>query len=261
MNEIKYDRIGGGYNNTRTADPYLTDRLIALLQPEKDKAYFDLGCGTGNYTIALANKGLNFTGIDPSERMLEEAAHHNPSVKWLIGSAEKIPARDDAFDGAIATLTVHHWTNPQKAFTEISRVLSHDGRIVLFTATPEQMKRYWLNHYFPNMLDASIRQMPSLESVTAAAKQAGMSIETMEEYFVQDDLQDHFLYAGKNRPQIYFNEEIRSGISSFASLANKEEVIQGLSKLKNDIQSGAFESIKKQYSTGLGDYLFIVFKK
>ncbi len=81
MNETKYDQIGDGYNNTRMADGYLTERLAAFLQPQTDKAYLDIGCGTGNYTAALAGKGINITGVDPSEKMLEEAARRHPEGK------------------------------------------------------------------------------------------------------------------------------------------------------------------------------------
>ena len=57
---VKYDEIGTGYNSTRQADPYLTERLLYHLQPKTDRLYLDIGCGTGNYTCTLADKGLNF---------------------------------------------------------------------------------------------------------------------------------------------------------------------------------------------------------
>lgn len=140
-------------------------------------------------------------------------------------------------------------------------MLRNNGRFVLFTSTPEQMKGYWLNHYFPKMLQASITQMPSLKDIREAIRQTELDITDLEKYPVKEDLQDCFLYIGKNNPNRYFDEAIRQGISSFASLANKEEVKQGLSKLKNDIDNQTFEKIKKQYENDLGDYLFITIEK
>ena len=119
------------------------------------------------------------------------------------------------------------------------------------------MKGYWLNYYFPEMLRSSIVQMPSFNQIKEATEEAGLQISGSELYFIQDDLQDCFLYAGKNRPDYYFNEQTRKGISSFASLANLEEVNQGLAKLKHDLQTGDFEQIKNKYENSLGDYLFI----
>lgn len=261
MQDIKYDKIGTGYNSTRQADPYLTERLIYHLQPITDRLYLDIGCGTGNYTITLANKGFNFVGVEPSEKMLYEAKSRNQDIIWLKGTAEQIPADDKVFDGIVATLTIHHWTDLTKAFSEINRVLSDNGRLVLFTSTPEQMKGYWLNHYFPNMLNASIVQMPSLADLKESIAPTELEITVIEKYFIKDDLQDCFLYVGKNNPNRYFDEVIRHGISSFSSLANIDEVKQGLSKLRNDINNQAFDRIKDQYANELGDYLFITIEK
>lgn len=261
MSESKYDRIGLNYNSTRIADPYIGDRLYELLQPVKNKVYLDIGCGTGNYTISLAERGLSLVGIDPSELMLAKANGRNENVQWLAGSAEQIPIDDNVIDGAMATLTLHHWGNLDIGFEEIARVLKPNTPFVIFSSTPEQMKGYWLNHYFPKMLEASILQMPSLDRIKAAATKTGFIIEELEKYFIQPDLQDHFLYVGKHHPEQYFQEEIRNGISSFTALANSEEVNEGLNRLRNDIDSNKFEKIKSEYQNELGDYLFIRMRK
>lgn len=258
---IKYDKIGTGYNSTRRADPYLAGRLFHLLQPKSDRLYLDIGCGTGNYTCVLADKGLKFIGVEPSEKMLSEAKSKTQNIKWLNGTAEQIPADNKTFDGIIATLTIHHWTDIKKAFIELNRVLADNGRIIMFTSTPEQMKGYWLNHYFPQMLHSSIIQMPSLADIREAIAQTEIEITGIEKYFIKDDLQDCFLYVGKNNPNRYFDETVRHGISSFSSLANIEEVKQGLSKLRNDIDNLAFDTIKNQYANEFGDYLFITIEK
>jgi SAM-dependent methyltransferase len=259
--EAVYNTIGTGYNSTRMADPYLAGRLMDLLSPKPDGLYLDIGCGTGNYTIALANKGLSFTGVEPAEQMLKEARKRNETIRWLQGTAEQIPAENNVFDGVIATLTIHHWTDLDRSLNEIYRVTKENGTIVLFTATPEQMEGYWLNYYFPGMLRSSIVQMPMLDKVSNAITKAGFDIVRTEKYFVKDDLQDRFLYAGKHQPELYFNEDIRRGISSFAALANVAEVENGLANLYADVQSGNFIAIKSSYDNENGDYLFIVAKK
>ncbi len=75
MPEAIYNKIGTGYNQTRRADPYITNRLFSLLNSANGtKTYLDVGCGTGNYTIRLAEMGLRFIGMDPSDVMLEAKA-------------------------------------------------------------------------------------------------------------------------------------------------------------------------------------------
>jgi ubiquinone/menaquinone biosynthesis C-methylase UbiE len=198
--DVLYNSIGLGYNTTRRADPDITGRLFRLLLPQAGGVYLDIGCGTGNYTIALANKGINFCGVEPSEEMLNVARLKASNVNWQPGSAERIPASDNFFEGGIATLTIHHWTDLQLAFDEVARVLKTNAKMVLFTADPQQMNRYWLNHYFPDMMTRSMAQMPELDSIEAAANEAGFKMIGTEKYFINDGLQDLFLYSGKISP-------------------------------------------------------------
>ena len=78
---------------------------------------------------------------------------------------------------------------------------------------------------------------------------------------IKDDLEDKFLYIGKNNPKIYFDSTIRNGISSFADLANKEEIEKGLNSLKNDLITGDSYNVKSNFKDNKGDYLFIKIKK
>lgn len=253
-----YNQIGIGYNQTRQADSYLVGRLHHHLQPKPGGHYLDIGCGTGNYTIALWEKGVRFTGIDPSTEMLEKARSRNSGIEWRLGTAENTGLQSESVDGAMATLTIHHWPSLEKGFREIHRVLKDKSRFVLFTSKPEQMRGYWLNHYFPVLMEAGIQQMPALDRVQEALVAAGFAIIETEPYSVKPDLQDLFLYSGKYDPERYFLPEIRNGISTFASLGNKEEVDLGLKLLRQDITSGKITEIIRSYENDGGDYLFVI---
>ncbi|MFT5765863.1 MAG: SAM-dependent methyltransferase [Saprospiraceae bacterium] len=259
--KAKYDTIGQHYNQTRKADPYLTERLFQNLEPKKVGFYLDIGCGTGNYTNALQKRGFDFIGIDPSERMLEKAKLINSAIDWRLGTAEQTGLEDSSIDGIIGSLTIHHWTDLNISFQELYRVLKTKGNIVIFTASPDQMKGYWLNHYFPKMLQDSINQMPGVEKVKAAMTSAGFKIRKKEKYSIQPDLIDQFLYCGKQQPELYLNPNIRNGISSFSALANKEEVEKGLLQLEGDIASGKIDDVIQSYENDMGDYLYIVGQK
>jgi len=257
----KYNTIGINYNQTRKADPYLSEQLLRHLKPHKKGLYLDIGCGTGNYTNALQEKGFQCIGIDPSIEMLKKAQSQNKNIQWKIGSAEKTDVPQNNIDGIIASLTIHHWSNLTRAFSELEYILKPNGKIVIFTSTPKQMQGYWLNHYFPKMLEDSMLQMPTLETVEKAMSTAGLKILETETYTIRPDLQDQFLYCGKQNPELYFDESIRHGISSFSALANKGEVENGLVKLREDIDSGKVKDIIKSYDTDLGDYLYIIGEK
>ncbi len=258
--KAKYDSIGIDYNLTRKADKFISKRLLHHLNPNKQGIYLDIGCGTGNYTNELQKKGFQCIGIDPSQEMLDKARAKNGSINWRIGTAEHTRLPKHSTDGIMGSLTIHHWTNLDTAFLELKHILKPGGRLVLFTSTPEQMKGYWLNHYFPKMLEDSIAQMPTLEHVKNAMSGAQIEITGTEKYAIREDLQDQFLYCGKHHPELYFDEQIRQGISSFSALANSVEVQHGLQHLREDIDSGAFNEISKNYENQLGDYLYIMGK-
>ena len=166
--QVKYDTIGKDYNLTRKADKLLTENLIKYLAPNREGIYLDIGCGTGSYTIEFQKRGFRFIGIDPSERMLEKAMKRNTDIDWKLGSAENTGLQQNHVDGIIGSLTIHHWTNLELGFKELNSILKPNGKIVIFTSTPKQMKSYWLNNYFPKMLEDSIIQMPALSKVREA---------------------------------------------------------------------------------------------
>jgi ubiquinone/menaquinone biosynthesis C-methylase UbiE len=254
-----YNKIGIGYNSTRQADPYLSERMFALLG--SGKHCLDIGCGTGNYTVALEKKGLQFTGVDPSEVMLKEAEQKSKTINWLQGTAENIPCGDESFDGALGSLTLHHWKNMGQGFKELFRVLKPKSKLLFFTSLPEQTQGYWLTHYFPKTIYKSSLNLPPLDTLKQCGHNAGFNFIEQENYFVKEDLKDLFLQSGKHNPELYFNETIRKGISTFALLTNKEEVDAGLKNLRSDIDSGKFESVKNKYDNEIGDYCFVVFEK
>jgi ubiquinone/menaquinone biosynthesis C-methylase UbiE len=260
MNEnALYNKIGSAYNETRRADRFLTERFRRFLSPAANENYLDVGCGTGNYTCALAvGEDYKFYGVDPSETMLEKARLRKCNAIWQNAAAENLPFENEFFAGVIASLTIHHWKDLSKAFREISRVLKNSGKFILFTTLPEQTAGYWLSKYFPEMMKDSVEQLPTFSEIENALEAANLKIEKTENYFVRDDLEDMFLYSGKHRPELYLREEIRRGISSFSNLANAEEVEKGLRRLAEDIKSGKISEVIEKHKNDIGDYIFIV---
>ena len=259
--KAKYDTIGKTYNQTRSADPYLLKRLYKHLNPSKEGRYLDIGCGSGNYTSKLHELGIEISGIDPSIEMLEKARFTNQHINYSIGVAENINLPNASIDGVIAFLTIHHWQNLEKGFKEIGRILKSGGRLVIFHSTPNQMEAYWLNSFFPLMMQNSMKLMPSMNRIDKALISANLKITNTEEYFMKDDLQDLFLQCGKNNPEIYFRPEIRAGISSFAAVANQHEVKTGLKKLRQAIDTNTIDDLISSYDDQNGDYIFIIAEK
>lgn len=255
--QTPYDRIGAAYDATRRADPYLAGRVFSLLQPARGGLFLDVACGSGNYTTALAGMGVRIVGADQSATMVSAARRKAPGVPWCIADAGSLPFGDRRFDGAVCTLAIHHFKNVGAALAEIRRVL-RGGRLVLLTATREQMRGYWLNAYFPLAMERSIAQMPDWLDVRSALLAAGFHDIRSEPYEVRPDLQDFFLYCGKHRPAIYLDARVRAGISTFSLLADPAEVQAGCASLSADIASGRIHEVMRACAHGGGDYLFVV---
>lgn len=252
-----YDSIGVGYDGTRRADPSLAARIRELLAVRPGARCLDLGCGTGNYTIALASTGLCMTGVDLSQVMLAEARGKSAAVSWHQADATALPFADGAFAGAVCTNALHHFPALAPVFREVHRVV-RGGRLVLFTATPGLMLGHWLNAYFPRTMHRTMAAMPTFDDITDALRAAGFSTVTSEPFFVSPELQDLFLYSGKHRPTLYFDPAVRAGISCFVQYGAVEEVSRGCAALLDDLNAGRFAEVAAEYASGRGDYLFVV---
>jgi ubiquinone/menaquinone biosynthesis C-methylase UbiE len=255
-----YDNIGAGYDATRRADPYISDCLARHLAVADGEVYLDVACGTGNYAAALASRGGKWYGVDQSRRMTNAARQKTDAVAWHLADVAALPFSNGVFSGVLCTNAIHHFAALERVFSEVYRVLTQ-GRFVIFTATREQTRGYWLNEYFPDAMRKSVEQTPDLFAVQETLTRVGFSIAYTETYEVQPDLQDFFLYSGKYRPEIYLSESVRMGISTFASLADPSEVQMGCQRLRIDIDSGRIAEVIKAYQHGKGDYLFIVVAK
>jgi ubiquinone/menaquinone biosynthesis C-methylase UbiE len=252
-----YDQIGKGYNSTRQADPYIADRLCDLLQPHEGGIYLEIGCGTGNYLAALSAKGYSFYGVDPSETMLETARNTYPAERFILATADSMPLPDANFDGAIAILTLHHWANLEDGLAGVARVLKPGANWAIFSFAPEQMKGYWLHHYFPEMIERCMSLIPSLYEMKAMLIHAGFGHIGTEKYFIRPEHIDHFLYSHKSRPEKYLEAGVRNNASAFRLQCTEDELEDGLQRLEADIRSGEIATVMASYENDLGDYLFI----
>lgn len=257
----RYDTIGKTYNTTRKADPWIAEKIKELLAPAPGAPCLDIGCGTGNYLNALHQRGINITGIDPSETMLRQARDKYPDAKLVQGTAEQLPFDDASMGGAVSVLSLHHWDQPQQGLMEICRVLQPGARLVMFTFTPDQVKGYWLCHYFPNMMERCIYLTPERDTFVKMLHTAGFREVMQENYFIREGLEDHFMYSNKFHPEQYLLPEIRNNTSGFTVFADPAEVEAGLVRLEDDIRSGRIHEVIQSYLNERGDYLFLVATK
>lgn len=116
----------------RLVDDIEKREIWKWLQPKRGQTIIDVGCGTGNYTVALAKEGIAVVGVDISRAMLERALEKVKGMPvYLIESdAEQLPLKNDIFDAAICVTALEFVTDPAAALKEMHRVVKPGGKIV-----------------------------------------------------------------------------------------------------------------------------------
>lgn len=107
----------------------------ALGVDERNGPWLDLSCGPGAFTRALAAAvpGQLIVGIDISKAMLEVAAKRSRSynnVALIRADAHELPFGDATLGGVNNAGALHVYTDPERVFAEVLRVLQPGGLYV-----------------------------------------------------------------------------------------------------------------------------------
>lgn len=111
---------------------------LKLMNPAGTLA--DIGCGPGYLIMDIAGAlhDLSIMGMDISSEALESARQNIfrsgfiERVNLRRGDIEQMPFADNSLDFIVSSLSLHHWSKPEKALGEIYRVLRKDGRFLIF---------------------------------------------------------------------------------------------------------------------------------
>lgn len=93
----------------------------------------DLGCGNGNVIRLLQReKDAEYHGVDLSGQMIEEARKRvRGNAEFKVGNAMELPYENSMFDIIICNASFHHYTEPERAVSEMRRVLRTGGTLIL----------------------------------------------------------------------------------------------------------------------------------
>lgn len=103
--------------------------LLDLIKPSQGMRMLDVGIGTGIFTLEFVKSGMDVSGIDPSNKMIEIATKRGLSAKF--GSGEAIPFKDNSFDVVLSMTSLEFSNNPDKFVSEMVRVAKPSGLIVV----------------------------------------------------------------------------------------------------------------------------------
>ena len=232
-----YNSIGKDYNYTRQSDPRIVKELIGLLNLPTGSTIADVGAGTGNYSKAIADLGYRVIAIEPSEVMQSQKQEHS-SVSWLTAVAEQIPLPDNAVDGAVVMLALHHFEDLNRGIREINRV-TKEGKIVIFAFEQHKIADFWLANYFPYFIQDTLATFPGTQQIAQLTSKITQKKTAVTPFLLPTDLKDLFAASGWCRPKIYLDPKIRQGISTFAKMS-VAELKRGLERLKIELKNGSW---------------------
>jgi ubiquinone/menaquinone biosynthesis C-methylase UbiE len=135
---LAYSNISESYKNLyiNELDSKPIDRKIYDLffdRAQNKGLILEIGCGPGEISNYLWDKGLKITGIDLSEKMIAEAHKYNPSIPFEVGDVFNLKHLDNSISGIVAPYLIVNFTIKEtfEAFLEIYRVLKQNSYFLL----------------------------------------------------------------------------------------------------------------------------------
>jgi len=122
------------YDRSRAVPPQsLFDDLIALARLEPGARLVEVGCGTGQATLALAERGYEIVGIELGESLASFTRRKLtpfPRVTIVTSSFEEWNPTGELFDAVVA-FNSFHWIDPDLRYAKTAEVLREGGALAV----------------------------------------------------------------------------------------------------------------------------------
>lgn len=145
-----FDEGSADYDRARPVAPdYVFDDLVSLAELEPGARLLEIGCGTGQNTTPLAERGFAIVAVELGESLAALARRNLatfPDVQVVTSSFEDWDPGNELFD-AVVSFNAFHWIDPEVAFTKSAAVLRDGGALGVYGtrfATHEASDPVWL---------------------------------------------------------------------------------------------------------------------
>jgi SAM-dependent methyltransferase len=125
-----FSSVAAGYQAYRPGYPPALFEWLAAVAPARGRAV-DLGCGTGQASVALARHFDEVIGLDPSAEQIAHAEPH-PRVSYRVAPAEATGLPPASADVVVAAQALH-WFDPERLHPELARLARPGAVFAAFT--------------------------------------------------------------------------------------------------------------------------------
>ena len=128
----RYDFMMSGDGRTYA---WIVSRMKKVL--DRDMTVLELACGAGLLSVRLAGSVKLLEATDFSEEMIRQAKTkaHSSRLHFSVQDATSLPYTSETFDAVVISNALHIMPEPEKALTEIRRVLKPGGLLIAPTFT------------------------------------------------------------------------------------------------------------------------------
>jgi SAM-dependent methyltransferase len=130
-----FDEVAETYDAVRPGYPAAVyDDIRALMGISDGGDILEIGCGTGQATLPLAERGYRICCVELGAELAAIARRNlaaYPRVAVRHGAFEALPLADASFDLVISA-TAFHWIDPATGYPKLARVLRPGGSVALF---------------------------------------------------------------------------------------------------------------------------------
>ncbi|MEK7477417.1 MAG: class I SAM-dependent methyltransferase [Candidatus Coatesbacteria bacterium] len=217
MTDVDYGRLAADYSKYRQVHPEVFRALAGHSNVDAGSKVLEVGCGTGNYIIALQERtGCAAWGGDPAPKMLEVARSRSGSVAFSAGTAEEPGVAEGGFDLIFTVDVIHHVRDRMAYFAKALGLLRPGGRICTVTDDREIiLSRKPLTNYFPETVPYELERYPLDGEIQGLMRKAGFRGIAEERVLFEADLTDISLWRNKACSSLHLipDEAFRKGLA------------------------------------------------
>jgi len=166
-------------------EPLVFRRYRKKLVSRANGNVLEVGIGTGR-NLPFYTSGCKITGVDLSERMIEEARklalNLGIAINLIVMDAENLAFKDSTFDTVLCALSLCTVPNPIRALSEMKRVCRPEGKILILEHARSHNSflgrvQDWLTPFNVRRIGCHLNR-----DALGNAKKAGLNIDYVESH-------------------------------------------------------------------------------